>query len=52
MKLASVEEVRKLLEPQARKRRDYDELGPNLYHCWLLMVIEYLEKRQARKLTS
>lgn len=52
MKLASIDQVKKLMEPGAPKRRDADELGENMYYCWLSMVVDYLEKRKARKLTS
>jgi len=52
MKLASIDQVKRLMEPGAPKRRDADELGENMYYCWLSMVVDYLEKRKARKLTS
>jgi len=52
MKLCTIEQVQDLRKPEARKRKDYDELGPLLYDCWLTSMIRYLERRQARKLTS
>ena len=49
MKLASIDQVKRLMEPGAPKRRDADELGENLYYCWLSMVVDYLEKRKAEE---
>ena len=46
MKLCTPEQVQELRQATSRKRRDYDELGPNLYDCWLLTVIRYLERRK------
>lgn len=51
MRLATAEQVKKL-RASSVKRRDYDELGPNLYDCWLLTVIRYLEARSKRQASS
>jgi hypothetical protein len=45
-----IEELR--MKNPSFKRRDYLELGPALYDCWLRTVVRYLEGREKRQATS
>lgn len=51
MKLATAKQIKEL-RASGFKRRDYDELGPGLYACWLLGIIRYLERRERRRASS
>ena len=51
MKLATAKQIQDL-RASSVKRRDYDELGPLLYDCWLIGIERYLEKRLDRQASS
>jgi len=53
MKLATSKQIEELrMKNPSFKRRDYLELGPALYDCWLRTVVSYLEAREKRQATS
>jgi hypothetical protein len=51
MKLATAKQIEELRAASV-KRRDYDELGPALYDCWLLGLARYVESRYKRQAAS